>query len=106
MHWSCGSGSYSIEFPVNVLTGIGEARMQKLVTVSPNPANGTIRITPLHNMSINLKVFNSLGSLMIEKENLDLNGSYQLDISGLAPGIYYFSILTDAAHQIQKVIVD
>jgi PKD repeat protein/thiol-disulfide isomerase/thioredoxin len=103
---SCGSGSYSIEFPVNVLTGIGEARMQKLVTVSPNPANGTIRITPLHNMSINLKVFNSLGSLMIEKENLDLNGSYQLDISGLAPGIYYFSILTDAAHQIQKVIVD
>jgi PKD repeat protein len=103
---SCGAGSYSIEFPVNVETGIGETKMQKLVTISPNPATESVRISPLYKMKSDLKVFNSLGCLVIEKNNIDLSSSYQLDISRLVPGIYYFKILTDDAQQIQKVIVE
>jgi len=102
---SCGAGSYSIDFPVNVVTGIGELSKQKMVTIYPNPAKGTINIIPEYIMTTNLKVFNSMGSLVMEKNNLTLSGTYQLDISGLAPGIYYFNILKDDAEQIQKVIV-
>jgi hypothetical protein len=57
-------------------------------------------------MKTDLKVFNTLGFVVIEKNSLNLNGTYQLDISGLTPGIYYFNILTDNAQQIQKVIVE
>jgi len=102
---SCGAGSYSLDFPVNVITGIAESRMQKIVTLYPNPAKGIINIIPLYKMKTDLKVFNSMGCLIIEKNRLNLNETYQLDISGLAPGIYYFNILTDEAQQIQKVIV-
>ncbi len=104
---SCGNGAYSNGFQVNVVTGLEEYKMQKLVTVFPNPVRGIIKIVPLYNnMKINLKVFSSLGCLLIEKDDLNLSGSYQLDISELAPGIYYFNILTDNAQQIQKVIVE
>ena len=103
---SCGAGAWSVEFPVNVLTGIGEAKMQKLVTLYPNPAKGTIRITPLYRMTTDLKVYNTLGSLVIEKDHLTLDGSYQMDISNLLPGIYYFNIITNDTKQIQKVVVE
>jgi PKD repeat protein len=103
---ACGAGSYSIDFPVNVVTGIAEPTKQKIVTLYPNPAKGIINIIPLFKMKTDLKVFNSLGCVIIEKNSLNLNGTYQLDISGLTPGIYYFNILTDDAQQIQKVIVE
>lgn len=102
---SCGNGDYSVDFPVNVTTGITELTKQKIVNFYPNPAKGMINIIPLYKMKTDLKVYNSLGSVVIEKNNLNLNGTYQLDISGLTPGIYYFNILTDNAQQIQKVIV-
>jgi hypothetical protein len=103
---SCGAGSYSIDFPVNVITGIAEPTKQKIVTLYPNPAKGMINIIPLFKMKTDLKVFNSQGCVVIEKNSLSLNGSYQLDISGLVPGIYFFNILTDNAQQIQKVVVE
>jgi hypothetical protein len=102
---SCGSGSFSVDFPVNVLTGIGELSKQKMVTIYPNPAKGIINIVPLYKMKTGLKVINSLGSTVIEMTNLNLEGTYPLDISKLAPGVYYFNILTNDAQQIQKVIV-
>ncbi|MCX6246488.1 MAG: T9SS type A sorting domain-containing protein [Bacteroidetes bacterium] len=102
---SCGAGSFSIDLPVIVVTGIGEHSQQKLVTLFPNPAKGKISIIADHKMKTDLKVFNSLGTVVMEKNGLDLDGACTLDISGLAPGIYYFSLLTDDAKQIQKVIV-
>ena len=103
---SCGAGSYSIDFPVNVVTGITEPTKQKIVTLYPNPAKGIINIIPLFKMKTDLKIFNSLGCVVIEKNSLDLHGIYQLDISGLAPGIYYFNIMTDDAQQILKVVIE
>jgi PKD repeat protein len=103
---SCGAGSYSIDFPVNVVTGIGEQTMPKLVSIYPNPAKGMVNIVPARKMTTDLQVFNSIGSMVIEKSNLNLDGSYQLDISKLAPGIYYFNLITNEAQQIQKVIVE
>jgi len=102
---SCGAGSYSIDFPVLVVTGIGELAKQKIVTLYPNPAKGMVNIVPIYKTTTDIKVFNTLGFLVIEKNNLRLNGTYQLDISTLAPGIYYFNIVTDNAQQIQKVVV-
>ena len=102
---SCGNGDYSVDFPVNVTTGITELTKQKIVSFFPNPAKGMINIIPLYKMKTDLKVYNSLGTVVIEKNNLTLSGTYQLDISGLAPGIYYFNVLKDDAQQIQKVIV-
>jgi hypothetical protein len=103
---ACGSGSFSMDFPVNVVTGIGETTMQKLVSLYPNPAKGTIKIIPAHSIMSDLKVYNTLGSLVIEKTNLNLDGTYLLDISGLVPGIYYFNIITNDCKQIQKVVVE
>jgi PKD repeat protein len=103
---TCGAGSWSTEFPVNVLTGIGDSKMQKLVTLYPNPAKGTIKITPLYRMTTDLKVYNTLGSVVIEKDHLTLDGAYQMDISNLVPGIYYFNIITNDTKQIQKVVVE
>jgi PKD repeat protein len=102
----CGAGSYSIDFPVNVTVGIAESTKQKIVTFYPNPAKGILNIISLFKMKTDLKVFNAQGCVVIEKNSLNLNGTYQLDISGLAPGIYYFKILTDDAQHIQKVIVE
>jgi hypothetical protein len=102
---SCGSGSFSIDFPVNVTTGISEPAKQKIVTLYPNPAKGMINIIPLYKVKTDLKVFNSMGAVVMERDNLSLTGTYPLDISTLSPGIYYFNILTNDAQQIQKVIV-
>jgi PKD repeat protein len=103
---SCGSGSYSVDLPVNVVTGISAQGKQKLVTIYPNPAKGTVHIISGSKMKAGLKVMNSLGAVVIEKSGLDLDGTSVLDISGLAPGVYFFNIIGDRANQIQKVVVE
>ncbi|MFT6717182.1 MAG: hypothetical protein ACJA0Q_001833 [Saprospiraceae bacterium] len=50
----------------------------------PNPANNTLTIN-LNGGSDLIKVYNSIGQLVITRK---INGSVQLDISNLNPGVY------------------
>ena len=105
---SCGGGTFSAEFQVTVEEGVGimEKNQSRLVTILPNPARDQVRIIPLHAMKAKLQVSNSLGSVVISKDELSLSGEYKLDISGLAPGLYFISVNEKGDNQVLKLIVE
>ncbi|MCX6244416.1 MAG: T9SS type A sorting domain-containing protein [Bacteroidetes bacterium] len=103
---SCGAGAFSQEFPVNVVTGITEHQSQKFISVYPNPASGTVNIIPQYKMKADLRVMNALGSVVIEKTGLELNGTYPLDITSLTRGVYFFNFTSSEKQLVLKVIVE
>lgn len=103
---SCGAGAFSQDFPVNVVTGITEHQSQKFISVYPNPASGTVNIIPQYKMKADLRVMNALGSVVIEKSGLDLNGTYPLDITTLTRGVYFFNFSSSEKQLVLKVIVE
>jgi len=105
---SCGGGSFSNDFPVtvDVGVGIGETNQPKLISIFPNPASGTITIIPARPISADIQVYNSLGSVAMNKTGISLNGKYQMDISGLQAGIYFIHVSSSTGTQILKMIVE
>ncbi|MCX6304648.1 MAG: aryl-sulfate sulfotransferase [Bacteroidetes bacterium] len=85
-----------------IYVGIGEAIDGCSVTVYPNPTNGTIRVggTGLENRSFDARLFNSLGRMVLSSKNI-----CTFDLSGMAGGIYYLSIVTDRSESLTKKII-
>ena len=105
---SCGSGSYSSTLSVTVLpaSGIGESAKNKLATFSPNPAKGFITISSSPKVTADLKIYNSTGTLVMEKAGLSLDGKRQVDISGLGSGLYFFMLNSKSGSQVEKIIIE
>ena len=57
-------------------------------------------------MKASLKISNSLGSVVLSKDETDLGREFKLDISGLTPGLYFISIYEKDNTQITKLIVE
>ncbi|HTX89184.1 MAG TPA: Omp28-related outer membrane protein [Bacteroidales bacterium] len=104
---TCGGGNFSVDVPVNVLpaTGIPEAGKPQQISLYPNPADGFINLVPVRNMKVNVKVLNTVGSVVLYLENLELNGTYRINTGSLTPGVYFFNITGSDLQEIQKVVI-
>ena len=105
---SCGGGSFSSELPVTVFpaVGINESEKHRIAIFSPNPASGFITIIPVLKDKADLKVYNSIGNIVLEKTGISLDGNFKLDISNLGSGMYFFALTGKDARQIEKIIIE
>lgn len=104
---SCGDGSFSNILTVTVdnTVGIPEASRQKVLSIYPNPAKDNLNIISGKNIQVDVQMFNSLGSVVISKQKVNITGAYKLDISQLNPGVYFIRITGSEIQDIQKVII-
>lgn len=97
--------SYSDSFIVNVLpcTGISENSFQQF-SVSPNPFNDRISLSfnNPHNSTAFLKIFNSIGEAVLEKE-ISLEDQ-TLELTSLPQGIYLFTLMINDEIFLLKII--
>jgi PKD repeat protein len=105
---TCGGGTFSDEYPVTVdnATAIHEATGAKLVSIWPNPAKGSLNIVPARTMNAGIRILNSLGSVVMEKNDLVISGQYKLDVSQLSPGVYFLTITGNDLQQVLKVVIE
>lgn len=105
---SCGGGSFSNELSVAVDNSVGivQHTNQKLVSIYPNPAKNSIFIVPARTLKADIKIINSLGSVVADQKSVTLDGLYKLDISQLNPGVYFISINGNDVQEMQKIVVE
>ncbi|MFA6150975.1 MAG: SBBP repeat-containing protein [Chitinophagaceae bacterium] len=70
---------------------------QSVVSITPNPSTGTIRVLSTGMKNARLNITNMMGSLMLTDDLL--TGDDQFDISTFPSGIYLVKILDDEQHQ-------
>ncbi len=78
-----------------------------LIRVYPNPAEDHIFLENSKNfMDFNIKLFNSIGSEIKNLREMDRGKNLYLDLSYLADGIYYLSIIEKGKNiQTEKIII-
>jgi hypothetical protein len=105
---TCGVSSFSTTFTVAVAAGgvgMQENAHSRLVTVFPNPASRMVTLIPVKTMNADIRIYNSLGSEVMAKTNVDLNGNYQMDISTLQAGVYFIRVNSQDVRQTLKLVV-
>ena len=72
------------------------------VTVVPNPNNGTFVVAMNDNSKARITVLNALGQIVYSNESTE--SLRNVDISGLASGVYYLQVSTSEEATAQKII--
>ena len=89
--------------------GVEEMDLADMLTVAPNPTTGQFAITIdlAQNEDITVDVFNNVGQKVAEVVNANLsNGTYSVDLSGNANGIYYVKMQVKDAVITKKVMLN
>jgi PKD repeat protein len=90
-------------------TGINQIDANTTFSISPNPSNGllTIDINSQIAQTINLKIVNLLGEVMlVEKIVANSQINKQLDLRGFANGIYQVMVETDGKTYVEKLVLN
>ena len=75
--------------------GVTETHEETELLISPNPAQNTIQVLTNNNKElVEIRIFNSVGKLVFEKQNLSENKI--LDVSEFPSGVYYCKILLNS----------
>lgn len=76
-----------------------------ILNVFPNPAENTvsINIEGLNGNQSTLEIFNALGTTIL-KEVISASGVYQMDISILESGVYFFKVKSENSEAYQRVV--
>ena len=87
----------------DAIYSIGESTADGCLSVYPNPSQGLVTIAVDDALGFEYQVFDFTGKAV-------LNGKVQdhvitLDLTGLSKGVYLISVMTEAAHLVQKVII-
>ncbi len=91
----------TLQVKVNACTGIDELNKDKtLLQVYPNPNNGSFLIASKYNGEI--FILNQLGQLV---KQLKINEGEQVNVSDLAPGVYYINVSSRIEQSSLKIIV-
>jgi len=89
--------------------GIDELTFNSRVNVYPNPNNGnfTIEINSKTPEIISIKVFDLLGTMVYENNNIVNSSNYTntIDLSFLSNGIYYLKVQGDYKNITKKIII-
>ncbi|MCD4665717.1 MAG: T9SS type A sorting domain-containing protein, partial [Bacteroidales bacterium] len=104
--FGCESGqSNTIYF---IYTGIGEKNIYSF-SVYPNPNNGIFALELNSEVSdnVNIKVLNSLGSVIYSKENIEVSGYYKtiIDLSEFYKGMYFLVLENYRGSTVNRIII-
>ena len=91
-----------------VSTAVTQTENNYVVQIFPNPSPGKITISLPDNFvttEASLRVYNNLGQIFYAETIKHVNGDYAIDISNLAPGIYFLQLKNTAASYFQKIII-
>jgi hypothetical protein len=95
-----GQSSMGLACSVEIATGIDEiiAAVEES-SIYPNPTNGeaTLKVSLSENAAVTFQVYNSLGSLIINRNDYGNIGEnqYIINLAGQTPGIYFIKIIID-----------
>ena len=98
-------------YQTNVITAIEPlVKTQAACAITPNPASSNINcsVTLAEGKTIDIKLYNSLGMMVAEKNNLQSTAgvnTYSLDVSSLPAGIYFAEISLDKTPSMTKKCV-
>ncbi|MCX6286977.1 MAG: C25 family cysteine peptidase [Bacteroidetes bacterium] len=106
----CGDAVVSEEKTVVLYAPAGINDLNALgFEVYPNPTNGkfTIGFSTRSAVSVDITVFNSLGSSMFSEKDLQINGKFSriIDFTGKSDGIYYIRIQSECGSFIRKLVI-
>ena len=84
-----------------------EAAFGKAVTLYPNPASSTLTVAPEGGAANDLQaqLYNPLGQPVAAAASLHPSVPAELDLSGLAAGIYFLKVTGSGVMATQRVVV-
>ncbi|MBJ6369404.1 T9SS type A sorting domain-containing protein [Snuella sedimenti] len=86
--------------------GVDDAKIDKDVTMYPNPAKHTVYIRNKASINItNVSIVNIQGSLLFSSRIKDTNPVLSFDVSNLAPGVYMVKIDSAFGSGVKKLMV-
>lgn len=92
---------------VDVCTGVPENKGVQIVTL-PNPTQGSFKlsVSGMKDM-MNLQIINITGKTIYQKENIEVNGNFNMmiDLTGNSNGIYYIYLEGDKSSFFKKIIL-
>ncbi len=92
------------------LTGsVTDLSLENILSVSPNPTSGlfNINVNLPENEEITINVFNAVGQQILNVENGEINkGTYAVDITNQANGIYYVQMNVQGSIITKKVVLN
>ncbi|MEX2380523.1 MAG: T9SS type A sorting domain-containing protein, partial [Vicingaceae bacterium] len=111
-NWEIGGGCEServqVVGEIDCLVGMDEVSSIEGFNIYPNPSNGlfTMNLNTKQAENFNLIVRDVQGKLIYE-EGISVNGAYRkdIDLSGLAKGVYYLHIQNDVTSKVEKLII-
>ena len=97
--------------PCSPITRVNIMQEDVRFGISPNPSKGFIYLTissPGKLSKASLMVFDVMGKKVFEVKNPDriLEPNYPIDLSRLADGIYFISVITEDKKATQKLIIN
>ena len=99
--FGCVNNSDTIGF-----VGVGIEKLQNnSFSIYPNPTTGKVSIVLENNSVSSVDVINLLGELLQSKTVNGNQSTLELDITGVANGVYYIRINTDQKKHLQKLIL-
>ena len=75
------------------------------IVLSPNPSNGLFSLTNPNKIEIDLKIYNSLGQLVYEEQNINAQQS-NVSIENQPSGIYFVKLKTGGEEVIKKIHIE
>ena len=94
---------------LDACTGINDKEAGVAMTVFPNPTSGdfTLSITAPRSFTADLTMVNSLGMTVYTEKNLSISGTFvrNMNLEGLAAGIYMLSLRNNDMQIVRKVVV-
>ena len=97
-------GSYSV-----VQTGITDLASSQKIVLFPVPAHDRVSVEFGRGPSlpVRLELISSTGQMVrLVNDNTPVAGIINMDISGIAPGIYFMKITTDQETTTRKVLIN
>jgi PKD repeat protein len=90
---------------VDVATDLNQIFAQS-ISIYPNPSNGLVNVKFDNNVNqVSLKVYNSLGQIVINKNYDEVIGDINVDLSQFSKGIYSFTIQHNQQTTTKNVII-
>lgn len=108
---SMGSGMDDVYFISTTSTGellitTPELSSTSFIKVFPNPSNGKVFVSADGNMNnCEITVMNISGAILLQRRIKDIN-EQQIDLSGLAKGIYFLRVGSERGEQTTKLLID
>jgi hypothetical protein len=86
------------------IIGVGIQQVEKFgLSIFPNPASDMVTISHNHASVVDLKVYNSIGTLVYSRNKI--GNKHQIDVKSFAKGVYLLSFESESEKLVKKLIV-